>query len=304
MKIEFLVKENDENLRLDKFSSYKNSCYSRSFIQKAIEQGQIVVNGKLSNKKYRLKTGDIVTFDIEVPEEFVPQPINIPIDIIYEDNDILIVNKPKGMVVHPATSHLEDTLVNALLYHCKNLSDLNGVLRPGIVHRIDKDTSGLLMIAKNNFSHQILANQIKNHSFKRQYYTVIKGHLNDKLGTLNFPIGRDIRNRQKMTVCNVNSKPATTHYEVIEEYKGYSLIKCTLETGRTHQIRVHFAHIGHPVAGDEKYGGVNKFEKILKGQCLHASLLGFIHPRKNEYVEFRSEIPDWFVNFLNRIEKA
>lgn len=304
MKIEVFVSRDDENSRLDKFSSYKNPDYSRSFIQKAIEQGEITVNGAKSDKKYRLKFGDRVAFDIEPPQAFVAKPQNIPLDIVYEDEDILVVNKPKGMVVHPAPSHFDDTLVNALLFHCKELSDLNGNLRPGIVHRIDKDTSGLLMIAKNNFSHRLLAEQIKNHSFKRQYYAVVKGHLKDSRGTLDFPIGRDVRNRQKMAVCSENSKPAVTHYETVREYKGYSLVKCTLETGRTHQIRVHFAHIGHPVAGDEKYGGVNKLEKTLNGQCLHASLLGFIHPVKNEYMEFESELPDWFVNFLNRIEKA
>lgn len=304
MKIEILVEKEDENLRLDRFSSDKNPEYSRSFVQKAIEQGNITVNGNQSDKKYRLKSGDRVSFDIEKPSEFIPEPRNIPLDIVYEDEDILVVNKPKGMVVHPATSHLDDTLVNALLFHCKKLSDLNGMLRPGIIHRIDKDTSGLLMIAKNNYSHLMLAEQIKNHSFNRQYYTVIKGHLTDKTGTLDYPIGRDVKNRQKMAVCSVNSKPAITHYEVLEEFPGYSLIRCTLETGRTHQIRVHFSYIGHPVAGDEKYGGANKLEKMLNGQCLHASLLGFIHPRRKEYMEFESELPYWFVNFLNRIGKT
>ena len=224
-------------------------------------------------------------------------------EIEYEDNDLLVVNKPKGMVVHPAAGNYDGTLVNALLYHCgESLSGINGVMRPGIVHRIDKDTSGLLIVAKNDFAHYSLAEQIKEHSFTREYEAIVFGNLKDDEGTVNAPIGRSQYDRKKMCVTEKNSKHAVTHYKVIARYKGYTHIKCILETGRTHQIRVHMAYLGHPVSGDLVYGVKN--EKVdFTGQCLHARKIGFIHPRTNEYLEFTSELPDYFKKYLEKLEK-
>ena len=219
-------------------------------------------------------------------------------DIAYEDNDLLVVNKPKGMVVHPAPGNYDGTLVNALLYHCPDsLSGINGVLRPGIVHRIDKDTSGLLIVAKNDFAHRALASQIAEHSFKREYRAIVTGHLKEDSGTVIAPIGRNPNDRKKMAVTDKNSKNAVTHYETIKKYVGYSYLKLRLETGRTHQIRVHMAYLGHPLAGDTVYGHPPKNELSLGGQCLHAGLIGFVHPRTNEYMEFQSPLPDYFTKF-------
>lgn len=224
-------------------------------------------------------------------------------EIIYEDNDLLVVNKPKGMVVHPAAGNYDGTLVNALLYHCgDSLSGINGVMRPGIVHRIDKDTSGLLIVAKNDFAHFSLAEQIKEHSFTREYEAIVYGNLKDDEGTVNAPIGRSQYDRKKMCVTEKNSKHAVTHYRVIARYKGYTHIKCILETGRTHQIRVHMAYIGHPVSGDLVYGVKN--EKVdFTGQCLHARKIGFVHPRSGKYLEFTSQLPEYFRNYLEKLDK-
>ena len=226
---------------------------------------------------------------------------NIPLDIVYEDNDLLVVNKPKGMVVHPAAGNYDGTLVNALLYHCgDSLSGINGVLRPGIVHRIDKDTSGLLIVAKNDESHKFLSGQIKEHSFTREYEAVVWGSVREDEGTVNAPIGRNPNDRKKMCITQKNSKEAVTHYSVIARYKGYTHIRCVLETGRTHQIRVHMASLGHPVAGDLVYGVKN--EKVaFEGQCLHAKKIGFVHPATGEYMEFDSELPEYFKNFLTKL---
>ena len=240
---------------------------------------------------------------MEVPKLSEPEavPQNIPLDIVYEDGDLLVVNKPKGMVVHPAPGNPDGTLVNALLYHCKgSLSGINGVMRPGIVHRIDKDTSGLLIVAKNDISHRQLAEQIKEHSFTREYKAVVYGNLKQDSGTVNAPIGRDPKNRQRMAVVYVNSKPAVTHYEVIKRFEGFTYIKCRLETGRTHQIRVHMAFLGHPLAGDA-VSGPKKVITKLQGQCLHAGLIGFIHPTTGKYLEFTSEVPEYFTSNLNRL---
>ena len=290
--------------RIDKFLSVLVPDCSRNSIQKLIEQGNVTINGVSVNKKYKVNTDDEI---LVVTGELKPldaEPENIPLDIVYEDDDLLVVNKPRGMVVHPAPGNYTGTLVNALLYHCKDsLSGINGVLRPGIVHRIDKDTSGLLIVAKNDKAHMGLAEQIKEHSFTREYNAVICGHLKDQEGKVNAPIGRNPKDRKKMCVTMMNSKNAVTHYSVIEEYNGYSHISLKLETGRTHQIRVHMAHLGHPVAGDLVYGHDKKSAE-LNGQCLHAIKIGFIHPIKNEYMEFSSDLPDYFKNFIDKVKRG
>ena len=290
--------------RIDKFLSVLVPDCSRNSIQKLIEQGNVTINGVSVNKKYKVNTDDEI---LVVTGELKPldaEPENIPLDIVYEDDDLLVVNKPRGMVVHPAPGNYTGTLVNALLYHCKDsLSGINGVLRPGIVHRIDKDTSGLLIVAKNDKAHMGLAEQIKEHSFTREYNAVICGHLKDQEGKVNAPIGRNPKDRKKMCVTMQNSKNAVTHYSVIEEYNGYSHISLKLETGRTHQIRVHMAHLGHPVAGDLVYGHDKKSAE-LNGQCLHAIKIGFIHPIKNEYMEFSSDLPDYFKSFIDKVKRG
>ena len=290
--------------RIDKFLSVLVPDCSRNSIQKLIEQGNVTINGVSVNKKYKVNTDDEI---LVVTGELKPldaEPENIPLDIVYEDDDLLVVNKPRGMVVHPAPGNYTGTLVNALLYHCKDsLSGINGVLRPGIVHRIDKDTSGLLIVAKNDKAHMGLAEQIKEHSFTREYNAVICGHLKDQEGTVNAPIGRNPKDRKKMCVTMQNSKNAVTHYSVIEEYNGYSHICLKLETGRTHQIRVHMSHLGHPVAGDLVYGH-DKKSADLNGQCLHAIKIGFVHPIKNEYMEFSSDLPDYFKGFIDKVKRG
>ena len=292
----------DENgVRLDKFLSVAEIGLSRSMAVNLIESENVTVNGKQSNKKQKLNAGDSVCVLVPDPVPYEAKAENIPLEIVYEDDDLLVVNKPKGMVVHPAAGNYDGTLVNALLWHCGNsLSGINGVLRPGIVHRIDKDTSGLLIVAKNDISHQKLAEQIKAHSFTREYEAVIYGSLKDDRGVVDAPIGRHPIDRKKMCVTQKNSKNAVTHYEVISRFKGYTHIKCILETGRTHQIRVHMAYIGHPVSGDPVYGVKN--EKVsFSGQCLHARKIGFIHPKTNEYMEFVSDLPPYFKEFINKL---
>ena len=290
--------------RIDKFLSVLVSDCSRNSIQKLIEQGNVTINGIAVNKKYKVNTDDEIMLVTGELKPLDAEPENIPLDIVYEDDDLLVVNKPRGMVVHPAPGNYTGTLVNALLYHCKDsLSGINGVLRPGIVHRIDKDTSGLLIVAKNDKAHIGLAEQIKEHSFTREYNAVICGHLKEQEGTVNAPIGRNPKDRKKMCVTMQNSKTAVTHYSVIEEYNGYSHISLKLETGRTHQIRVHMAHLGHPVAGDLVYGH-DKRSAELNGQCLHAIKIGFVHPIKNEYMEFSSDLPDYFKSFIDKIKRG
>lgn len=296
------VPENFEGERIDKFLSVLLEDSSRNAIQKLIENGKVLVNGAVVNKKYKVSTDDEIKM---LPSELKPldaEPENIPLDIVYEDEHLLVVNKPRGMVVHPAPGNYSGTLVNALLYHCKDsLSGINGILRPGIVHRIDKDTSGLLIVAKTDKAHIGLAEQIKEHSFTREYNAVIVGHLKEQQGTVNAPIGRNPKDRKKMCVTMTNSKNAVTHYNVIEDYEGYSHISLKLETGRTHQIRVHMAHLGHAVAGDYVYGN-DKKSAYLNGQCLHAIKIGFVHPITNEYLEFTSELPDYFTEFLKKLK--
>lgn len=300
---ELIIEVNAENEgeRIDKFLSVLVSDSSRTSIQKSIENGYVFVNGKNVNKKYKVQAGDEVKICEQELKVLDAEPENIPLDIVFEDEHLLVVNKPRGMVVHPAPGNYSGTLVNALLYHCKDsLSGINGILRPGIVHRIDKDTSGLLIVAKTDKAHLGLAEQIKEHSFTREYNAVICGHLKEQSGTVNAPIGRSTKDRKKMCVTAQNSKNAVTHYTVIKEYDKYSHISLKLETGRTHQIRVHMAHLGHAVAGDAVYGN-DKFSACLGGQCLHAIKIGFIHPETNEYLEFTTDLPQYFKEFLNKI---
>ncbi len=296
------VTENPK-IRLDKYLSDVLDDFSRSQISKLIEEEKIFVNGKVSDKKYIVAENDEIEIFFELPKELEAVAQNIPLDIVYEDKDLLIVNKPRGMVVHPAAGNYEGTLVNALLYHCKDsLSGINGVIRPGIVHRIDKNTSGLLMVAKNDTSHIGLSQQIKEHSFKREYAAIVHGCPKSDSGTVNAPIGRHRTDRKKMAVTPLNSKRAVTHFSVIEKFDKYTYIKCVLETGRTHQIRVHMASMGCPVLGDDVYGRKNN-EFGLEGQCLFAQTVGFIHPITKEYLEFSEKLPDYFENILNSLRR-
>ena len=299
----FVAEREDEGKRLDQFIGEKaaDPGLTRTYIQKIIEAGDTEVNGQARGKNYRVHSGDVVEASIAQPQPLDARPQDISIDIVCEDDSVIVVNKQKGMVVHPAPGNPDGTLVNALLYHCKDLSGINGVLRPGIVHRIDKDTSGLLVTAKNDGAHLALARQIEDHSMAREYYAVVWGRFESKTGTVDQPIGRDPRNRKKYCVTAKNSKAAVTHYEVIEEFEEFSFIKCRLETGRTHQIRVHMAWMGHPVAGDTVYGTKKQVFEGLDGQCLHAGLLGFIHPKTGEYTEFSSELPEYFKSVLDRL---
>lgn len=292
---------NESGIRLDKFISVADVGLSRSAAVNLIENSGVTVNEKTVDKKYKLSAGDVVVLQVPDPVPYEAKAENIPLDIVYEDDYLLVVNKPKGMVVHPAAGNYDGTLVNALLYHCgDSLSGINGVLRPGIVHRIDKDTSGLLIVAKNDFAHAHLAKQIKDHFFTREYEAVVFGNLKADEGTVDAPIGRNSNDRKKMCVTAKNSKNAVTHYSIIRRYKGYTHIRCVLETGRTHQIRVHMAYLGHPVAGDTVYGVKN--EKVsFVGQCLHARKIGFIHPKTEEYLEFSSQLPDYFTDFLTKL---
>ncbi len=298
----FSVGEDGAGMRLDKFLAEQDGCLTRSAIVRLIEEQRVTVNGKVPSKNSRLKAADTVV--LSVPEPILPEarPENIPLDIVYEDSDLLVVNKPRGMVVHPAAGNPDGTLVNALLYHCgDSLSGINGVLRPGIVHRIDKDTSGLLIVAKNDFAHQHLAEQIKAHSFTRKYQAVVCGRLKDDSGTINAPIGRHPIERKKMAVTLKNSREAITHYRVLERFRDYTHVELTLETGRTHQIRVHMASLGHPVAGDPVYGG-KKYLVSLGGQCLHAYYIAFVHPRTGETLTFSAPLPPYFTDFLHKLQ--
>ena len=287
-----------EPQRADVFVA-KTADISRSRAAGLLDSRYVLQNGKTALKNSKFKNGDeiVITLPDTVPLEVTPE--NIPLDIVYEDSDLLVVNKPKGMVVHPAAGNHSGTLVNALMFHCgDSLSGINGVMRPGIVHRIDKNTSGLLMVAKNDTAHNSLAKQIKDHSFTREYEAVVYGNIKEDFGTVNAPVGRHPVKRKQMAV-RPDGREAVTHYEVIERLNGFTHIKVRLETGRTHQIRVHMAYIGHPVAGDDVYGPKNVIG-YLKGQCLHAKKIGFIHPRTNEYMEFDSLLPDYFIDFIKR----
>lgn len=300
-RLEFTVDGETEGIRIDKWVCGQDCGISRSMLQKLLGEGKVSVNGKSAVKSYSVRCGDKIVIYVPEPMELDVVPENIPIEIVYQDEHLLVVNKPKGMVVHPAAGNYSGTLVNALLYHCKGqLSSINGVIRPGIVHRIDKDTSGLLIVAKNDNAHVRLAEQIKAHTFTREYQAVVCGRLKEPVGIIDAPIGRHPVDRKKMCVTEKNSKEARTEYTVLEDYSGHSHVKLKLFTGRTHQIRVHMAHIGHPVLGDEVYG---KPSKWCKGQCLHAKKIGFIHPADGEYYEFDSELPEYFKNALSKLPK-
>lgn len=289
---QFLVNEDSKNLRLDVFLSRYFEDKSRSYLQNLIEEGNVKVNEKLKKSNYKLKAGERVDILIPEPVGLDVEPEDIPLDIVYEDNDVIVVNKPQGMVVHPASGVYNGTLVNALLSHCKDLSGINGVARPGIVHRIDKDTSGVLVIAKNDNSHNKLAEQFKDHSMTRSYIALVEGILKKDEGTIDAPLGRHPIERIKIAVLK-EGRRAVTHYKVLERFNNNTLVECVLETGRTHQIRVHMCHIGHPLVGDPVYG--HKKQRFnLKGQLLHAKKLGFIHPSTGEYMEFQSDLPDYF----------
>lgn len=290
--------DEDDNERIDTFLSRELDEVSRTYIQKLIKNKLVEVNGKNVKPRYLVKEGDLIAVKLLKPKEIILIPENIPIDIVYEDEEIAIVNKPKGMVVHPAKGNYSKTLANALLYHIDSLSTINGVIRPGIVHRIDKDTSGLLVIAKNDTAHLFLAKELLNHNISREYIALVHGDLEMDKGTINAPIGRNKKDRIKMTVTDVNSKEAITHYETIERYGDYTLVRAKLETGRTHQIRVHMAYINHPIVGDPFYSNIDcKFK--TNGQLLHAQKLGLYHPRSKEYMEFECDLPGCFHDIIN-----
>ena len=297
-RLEFTADVSGE--RIDKaVADSSDGELTRSFAAKLISDGAVTVNGAAVPKNYKLRAGDAVCAEIPDPQATDIQPENIPLDIVYEDGDLLVVNKPKGMVVHPAHGHYSGTLVNALMYHCgSSLSGINGELRPGIVHRIDMNTSGLLIVAKSDAAHRGLAEQIKEHSFTREYEAVVCGSVKES-GTVNAPIGRSKTDRKKMCVTAENSREAVTHYSIIANYGNYTHLRLRLETGRTHQIRVHMAYIGHPVAGDDVYGSGKPAS--LGGQCLHAKHIGFTHPITGEWLEFESELPEYFIKFLKSL---
>ena len=306
MKEEFFVEVTKEDavrkIRIDAFLSEKFEDFSRTYIKKLITDGDITIDGKEVKSNYIIKENDEIILEIEPPSELEVEPENIPIDILYEDDDIVIVNKKKGMVVHPAPGNYSGTLVNALLYHCKGkLSGINGVLRPGIVHRIDKNTEGILVVAKSSIAHERLTDLFKVHDITRKYHAIVCGNFNEDEGTVDAPIGRSDRDRKKMAVNMKNSKRAVTHYKVLERYGKYTYIECMLETGRTHQIRVHMASIHHPLLGDDIYGSVqNEFN--IEGQMLIAKVLGFVHPITNKYVEFEIELSNEFKKILEKIK--
>lgn len=298
-EITYIVNEEDAKIRLDKYLAAQDEALSRSRIQSLVDEGQILVNGHIQKANYKVKGNDTIVLTMEDERELEVEAENIPLDIRYEDEDVIVINKPKGMVVHPANGNQNGTLVNALLYHCKDLSGINGVLRPGIVHRIDKDTTGLLIVAKNDMAHASLSKQLQTKSVNRLYYALVHGVIPHDFGTIDAPIGRDVNDRQKMAVTASNSKDARTHFKVIERFKEYTLVECRLETGRTHQIRVHMQYIGHPVVGDEKYS----YRKTMKtgGQLLHAHQLTFVHPRTNETITVEAPLPTQFKEILEEL---
>ena len=300
-RLDFVIAGDHSGERLDKYLSDQVENLSRSAASRLIEDGKVTVGEKAVKKNYKLTDGDRITVLIDDPKPVDITPEDIPLDIVYEDEHLLVVNKPKGMVVHPAPGNDCGTLVNALMYHCgDHLSGINGALRPGIVHRIDKNTSGLLAVAKSDIAHAGLSEQIKAHSFTRKYLAICYGNIKEDERTIDAPIGRHKIDRKKMCVTQLNSKPAVTHIKVLERYNGFTYIECRLETGRTHQIRVHLASIGHPIAGDDVYGP-SKVITSLKGQCLHAYQLGFIHPVTGEYIEFTADPPESFLRFREKL---
>ena len=298
--LNYQVSDGQSGIRIDRYLSEMNEELSRSYIQKLLKEQKITVNGSAVKANYKVQEGDEIS--VAVPDIKEPDilPEDIPLDILYEDDDVLIVNKPKGMVVHPSAGHTSGTLVNAIMFHCKdNLSGINGVLRPGIVHRIDKDTTGSVIVCKNDAAHQALAVQFADHTITRRYRAIVHGVLTDDEGIIDAPIGRDNADRKKMAVNQVNGKRAVTHYTVLKRFERFTYIECRLETGRTHQIRVHMASIGHPLLGDSVYGPKKCPFPKLEGQTLHAMILGFVHPRTEEYIETSAPLPEYFQRLLD-----
>lgn len=298
-QVNIAVSEEQTSERLDKFLSTTEPEWSRTQVQQWVKDGLIEVNGKQVKANYKVQAGDQIKVAIPDPEALDVEAEPMDLDIYYEDEDVLVVNKPRGMVVHPAPGHVSGTLVNGLMAHCKDLSGINGVMRPGIVHRIDKDTSGLLMVAKNDMAHESLVNQLVAKTVTRKYTAVVHGIIQHDTGTIDAPIGRDKKDRQSMTVTKENAKQAVTHFDVIERFKDFTVVECRLETGRTHQIRVHMKYIGYPLAGDPKYGPRKTVD--FNGQLLHAGVLGFDHPRTGEYIEFTAPIPADMQAFIDSL---
>lgn len=302
--LRFVVGEEDGDIRIDKYLSGCCEDMSRSFLQKLLKEGSVLVDEKPVKSSYKVDGGDVVTLD--VPEAVEPEILAEPmeLEILYEDEDVVLVNKPKGMVVHPGAGHLTGTLVNGLMYHCRGqLSGINGILRPGIVHRIDMDTTGILVVCKNDQAHKSIAAQLKEHSITRRYWAIAHGRIDEEEITVDAPIGRHLTERKKMSIHARNGKPAITHITVIKQFKGYAYVECRLETGRTHQIRVHMASIGHPLLGDRVYGPDKCPFPQLRGQTLHAGILGFVHPRTGQYMEFNAPLPEYFRHLLDKLEK-
>ena len=297
--IQHNILEENQGERIDKVVSQLNKDWSRSQVQQWIKEGHIKVNEEAVKPNFKCPLNAVITVSIPEPEELDVEPEDLNLDIAYEDGDVIVVNKPKGMVVHPAPGHYSGTMVNGLMHHCNDLSGINGVLRPGIVHRIDKDTSGLLMVAKNDMAHEHLVNQLVDKSVTRKYTAIVHGLIPHEYGTIDAPIGRDPKDRQSMAVVD-NGKQAVTHFKVLDRYKDFSLVECELETGRTHQIRVHMKYIGFPLAGDPKYGPRKTLS--IEGQALHAGVLGFVHPRTEEYMEFHAELPEEFTKLVKHLE--
>ena len=296
-----LIQAEESGERIDALLAHTVEGLSRSAAQRLLEEGNVLLHGQPVRKNYKCISGDCFEVCLPPPEEVELVPQDIPLAVAYEDGDLIVVNKPRGLVVHPAPGHPDGTLVNALLFHCgDSLSGIGGEKRPGIVHRIDKDTSGLLIVAKNDFAHQALSEQLKDRSLSRTYEAVVRGNLREDSGTVDRPIGRHPTDRKRMAVTEKNSRPAVTHWEVIARYRGYTHVRCHLETGRTHQIRVHMASIGHPLLGDFTYGAPSP-DKGLEGQCLHARQLRFVHPRTGETVLIESELPEYFTQVLARL---
>ena len=302
MKQEFYPTDMEDHVRIDKYLAEACPDLSRSYIQKLLKSGLVLVDGKPVKASYQVDEGDVISLDIPEAVEPEIEPEDMDLDILYEDQDVILVNKPKGMVVHPAAGHYSHTLVNGLMYHCKDqLSGINGVMRPGIVHRIDMDTTGVIIACKNDMAHNSIAAQLKEHSITRRYQAIVHGVLKDDTGTIGGPIGRHPTDRKKMSINYNNGKNAVTHYKVLKRFRQYTHVECRLETGRTHQIRVHMASIGHPLLGDLVYGPGKCPIPGLQGQTLHAGILGFIHPRTGEYMEFTAPLPEYFTKLLNTL---